>query len=270
MTTKTAVILARGLGTRMRADHGLLLPPEQKAAADAGAKAMMPFGKPFLDYALSHLADAGIGHVILVIGPEHESTEHYFRTTRARRRIQIEFAIQPSPLGTADAVRTAKPHIRDETFLVMNGDNLYPINTLRQIAALQRRGLAAFTANALIDKAGLTPERILKFALLDITPTFDLAEIYEKPASDHPIAKRTERYVSMNLWSFTPSIFTACDLIEPSSRGEWELQDAVRVDMRNSGYPYRCIRSEEPVFDLSSQTDIAHVANHLATLRPSP
>jgi len=58
-TIEKAVILARGLGTRMRkADSAARLDPTQAAAADTGIKAMIPVGRPFLDYVLSALADA--------------------------------------------------------------------------------------------------------------------------------------------------------------------------------------------------------------------
>ena len=54
-----AVILARGLGTRMRRqEEGVELSAEQQAAANSGQKAMIRFGRPFLDYVLADLAEA--------------------------------------------------------------------------------------------------------------------------------------------------------------------------------------------------------------------
>jgi glucose-1-phosphate thymidylyltransferase len=56
---KKAAVLARGLGTRMRqADSAARLDAEQEAIAQTGLKAMIPIGRPFLDYVLSGLADA--------------------------------------------------------------------------------------------------------------------------------------------------------------------------------------------------------------------
>ncbi|MDO8666338.1 MAG: hypothetical protein Q7J79_06970, partial [Gemmatimonadales bacterium] len=69
-----AVILARGLGTSMRrADPAATLDQEQRSAADAGMKGMIRIGRPFLDYLLSALANAGIRDVCLVVGPEHDA-----------------------------------------------------------------------------------------------------------------------------------------------------------------------------------------------------
>lgn len=58
---RKAVILARGLGKRMRApDPSVPLTPEQDASAASGTKAMIDFAsRPFLDYVLSGLVDAG-------------------------------------------------------------------------------------------------------------------------------------------------------------------------------------------------------------------
>jgi len=67
-TTK-AVILARGLGTRMRREDARIgLSESQASAADSGLKGMIPIARPFLDYVISALADAGITDVCLISG----------------------------------------------------------------------------------------------------------------------------------------------------------------------------------------------------------
>lgn len=74
-----AVLLARGLGKRMRlADPSARLANEQVAAADAGMKAMISVGRPFLDFVLSALADAGIRKACIVVGPEHTGIREYY------------------------------------------------------------------------------------------------------------------------------------------------------------------------------------------------
>ena len=286
MSTTQAVILARGLGTRMRrelVDNATeerpsaatpeATPPalvaQQAAAAANGAKGMMPFARPFLDYSLSVLADAGIREAVLVVGPEHDEMRSYFQRTAARRRVALRFAVQEEPRGTADALAAAASAVDDAAFLVLNSDNLYPLAAVQALAALGSSGLVAFEARALAS-GGIEPERVFKFALLDISPKEQLRTIVEKPAPDHPLAMRQEHWVSMNLWSFTPRIFNACTRIAPSSRGELELQDAVTFAMQEFGEPFHIIRSHEPVLDLSSRADIAVVGAHLATLHPQP
>ena len=64
----------------------------QRAAADAGVKGMIPIDRPFLEYAISALADAGITDVCLVIGPEHESVRNHFEHGVTTTRVRVHFA----------------------------------------------------------------------------------------------------------------------------------------------------------------------------------
>src|ERR1051325_368514 len=122
-----AVILARGLGTRMRRDDAISpLAKDQASAADAGVKAMIPFGRPFLDYVLSGLADAGYRQICLVIGPEHDAIRDYY-FDQALSRIKLTYAIQHEARGTADAVLAAETFAAGREFVVMNSDNYYPV-----------------------------------------------------------------------------------------------------------------------------------------------
>jgi glucose-1-phosphate thymidylyltransferase len=64
----------------------------------------------------------------------------------------------------------------------------------------------------------------------------------------------------MNLWSFTPTIFDACARVQPSARGELELQDAVRIARDELGEVFTVLASHEGVLDLSSRSDVPLVA----------
>ncbi len=121
-----AVILARGLGSRMRkAADDVTLSAEQAQAADSGVKAMISVGRPFLDHVISALADAGFTDVCLVIGPEHDMIRDYYDTL-PRTRVTIAYAVQVEPLGTANAVLAAEDFAGDDRVLVINSDNYYP------------------------------------------------------------------------------------------------------------------------------------------------
>ena len=167
MLTRQAVILARGLGSRMRTNAGNESNPgeqglaaAQRIAAAQGAKGMMPFARPFLDYSLSTLADAGIREAVLVIGPEHQQIRDYFAATAAGRRVAIRFAVQEHPRGTADALVAAAGAVGAGSFLVLNSDNLYPVQAISHLVALGGNGLVAFEADALVANGGLEAERV--------------------------------------------------------------------------------------------------------------
>ena len=105
-----AVIMARGLGTRMRQqDPDAWLNPQQAEVAATGIKALIPIERPFLDYVLSALADAGYRRICLVVGPEHQELRRYYGEMLRYQRLELGFAIQVKPLGTADAVAAAEP-----------------------------------------------------------------------------------------------------------------------------------------------------------------
>ena len=272
--TTQAVVLARGLGTRMRreaAGAGAALSDDQRRAAERGAKGMMPLGaRPFLDYVLSALADAGIRDVTLVVAPEHESIREHFERTHVPARVRVRYAVQAEPRGTADAVLSVRGVVNDAPFLVLNSDNYYPSAAYAALISLGGSGLVAFEAETLVREGGLEPERVLKYALLDVDDEGFLRAVREKPSADDPLAQRQERWVSMNLWSFTPVIFQACARVRPSARGELEIQDAVTIAMHDFGERFGVVRMRAGVLDMSSRADIAFVASQLEGIEPRP
>ena len=266
-----AVIMARGLGTRMRSRDGSApLERGQSEVADAGVKAMIPIGRPFLDYVLSALADAGYRRACLVIGPEHGLIREYYGTESPPRRIAVEFAIQEKPLGTADAVLAAEGFAGGDLFLLLNSDNYYPVETLAAMGRLDRSGIALFEREALVASGNIPEERVLKFAVAKAGPDGLLERIIEKPSADAVRELGLPVYVSMNCWVFSPAIFEACRRIAPSARGELELTDAVQYAMNTLGEPIRALTFRGSVLDLSSRADIAPVAERLKTIQPNP
>ena len=267
-TTK-AVILARGLGTRMRtAAAQVNLTSEQTVAADAGVKGMIPIGRPFLDYVISALADAGITDVCLVIGPEHHRIREYYGGEIPLTRVRVHFAVQEKPLGTADAVRAAEQFAADENVLVLNSDNYYPVHTLRALRELGAPGVAVFERNALVRLGNIDAERIAKFSVVRVDAAGTLTQIIEKPDADVIALLGAEVFVGMNSWSFSPAIYQACRSLAPSVRGELELQDAVQFARDNLGVRFRVLPFHDGVLDLSSRGDIASVAERLRDVEP--
>jgi dTDP-glucose pyrophosphorylase len=261
-----AVILARGLGKRMRqVDEHASLDAEQAAVADQGIKAMIPIGRPFLDYVLSALADADCRDVCLVIGPEHSAVREYYEQPGFLTRVRVSFAIQERPIGTANAVLAAEVFAGDDRFLVMNSDNYYPVAAYAALRDLGEPGLVAFGRDALLADERIAPERIMKFALLDVDADGYLRRIVEKPTEEAARAMGAA-LVSMNLWCFDAGIFDPCRTVAPSSRGELELPVAVQHAIDSYGRRFRAVPMQAPVLDLSSRADIAGVADALASI----
>ena len=242
----------------------------QAAVADAGLKAMMPVGRPLIDYILSALADAGVTDACLVIGPEHAAVRGYFAGTLPPRRVRVRFAVQEQPRGTADAVRAAESTVMSDRFLVINGDNYYPADVLARLAAMGEPSVAAFARTALVADGLLPAERMARFALLEVGGDGYLRRIVEKPDAGTLDQLGPDAPVSMNCWLFDRRIFEACRVVEPSARGELELPLAVQRAVDEGVMRIRAVPVAAPVLDLSAREDVGAVAARLRDVTPDP
>lgn len=259
-----AVILARGLGKRMRQDDASAnIDASQAAAADSGLKAMVPVGRPFLDYVLSALADAGFTRACLVIGPEHEMVRDHYARQQRPSRLEVTFATQLKPLGTANAVLAAEEFAGDDQFLVINSDNYYPSDVLEAMQRLGQPGTVLFEAASLVSRSNIPDDRIHAFASCVVNANGFLADIIEKPAVEKFDAAKL---VSMNCWRFSSEIFSACRDVPLSPRGEYELPLAVKIAIQR-GAKLKVSISHSGILDLSRRADIAAVAERLKNVQ---
>ncbi|MEE3233420.1 MAG: sugar phosphate nucleotidyltransferase [Candidatus Latescibacterota bacterium] len=259
-----AVILARGLGTRMRAtNEGAELDKDQAAVAKTGVKALMPIGRPFLDYLLGALAGAGYRKICLVIGPEHEMLRRYCDNELNCDRINIEWTIQEKPLGTANAVVAAEAFADGDDFIVVNSDNYYPIIALEGLRSMNGPGVAAYSRESMIEHGNIETDRLLKFAVVEADIQGMLNRIIEKPTEQQLNQLTGELGVGMNSWRFDSKIFEACRSIPLSARGEFELPDAVQFAMEQMGISFNMRVYNEAVLDLSHKGDVESVKKRL-------
>lgn len=262
-----AVILARGLGTRMRkADaHAAQLDSDQSRAADVGMKGMIPIGRPFLEYVLSSLGDAGFAKVCLVIGPEHDAVVRHFTIDSPPSRISIEFAIQEKPLGTADAVLAAESFTSGDCFVVLNSDNYYPAEALSRLRNAPAPAIAGFARSALEADGAVDKEKIPRFGALTIDEDGYLVRIVPK-AGETVGESGEEIYASMNCWLFDNRIFDACRRVSMSPRNELELPRAVQLGIDEMGMKFKVIRLSMSVLDMSTRADIYRVQQRLQSV----
>ena len=267
-TMDKLVILARGLGTRMRrSDSASKVDSRQAAMADAGIKALINIGRPFLDYVLSAAADAGYRRACLVVGPEQEPIRRYYGEEVALERLTIEFACQPEPKGTANAVAAVEAFAAGDPFAVINSDNYYPVEALRSLTEQPGCAVALFERDAMLAGSNVPADRIKGFAVAKIDGQGHLEHILEKPDDATLAAMPKPLWLSMNCWRFGPSIFEACRAIKPSPRGEYEIPDAVQYAMTTLGEIFYATTIRAPVLDMTSRSDIASVAALLADVK---
>jgi len=262
---RKAVVLAAGEGSRMRTPQAdVALTPEQEEAASRGWKALMPInGRPFLDYILSALADAGFDRVCIVMGPDHEQLRARYRDAPPER-LTLSFQTQPQSLGTADALLQTESFAGGEEFLLVHADNYYLPRTLQITHRLKGPGLVGFRRDRLLKGGNITPERIANCALLEVDAEAYLTAIHEKPGGEVLQGLPDPVWLSMSCWRFGPGIFDACRQVALSERGEYEVPDAVTIAMRDFGERFRMLACEDTVLDLSSRRNVPEVEQLLS------
>lgn len=115
-TAQQAVILAGGLGTRLRS----AVADVPKVMADVG-------GRPFLEYIIDQLRHAGVDDAVVCVGYRAEAIERHFGDG-ARWGIRLAYSVESQPLGTGGALRLARPMLSGDRWLVMNGDSFFDIS----------------------------------------------------------------------------------------------------------------------------------------------
>jgi len=111
----TAVILAGGLGTRLRS----VVPDRPKVLANI-------LDRPFLTFLLDQLVSANIRNVVLCTG--YMSDDVYEEMGNAYKSLTLTYSKENYPVGTGGALRLALPHLNSDPVLIMNGDSFVNID----------------------------------------------------------------------------------------------------------------------------------------------
>ena len=120
MQVSEAIILAGGLGTRLRSVVSEL------------PKCMAPVnGKPFLAYVIEHLHTQGVEKFILSVGYKHEAIVDFVNAQYPI--LNTQYSIETEPLGTGGAIKLSCELAASENIIVANGDTLYKV-TLEELA----------------------------------------------------------------------------------------------------------------------------------------
>jgi glucose-1-phosphate thymidylyltransferase len=203
-----AVVLAAGEGTRLRP----LTEDKPKGMVEVD-------GKPILTHCLEQLSDLGADELVVVVGYIQEKIiEHYGDEFEG---IPITYAHQREQKGLAHALLTVEDHIKDD-FMLMLGDNVFDAN-LEDVVRRQQedRADAAF----LVEEVPY--EEASRYGVCDTNKYGEIFSVVEKP-EDPP-----SNLVMTGFYTFSPAIFPACHLVQPSNRREYEISEAVDLLIRS-------------------------------------
>mgnify|MGYP006275749137 CR=1 FL=1 len=197
-----AVVLAAGEGTRLRP----LTEDKPKGMVEVNEK-------PILTHAFEQLADLGADELVVVVGYLKEKIIEYYGDEF--EGIPITYAHQREQNGLAHALLTVEEHI-DDDFMLMLGDNIFQAN-LEDVVRRQRedRADAAF----LVEEVPW--EEADRYGVCKTNKYGEVTDVVEKP-EDPP-----SNLVMTGFYTFSPAIFHAAHLVQPSNRGEYEISEAI-------------------------------------------
>ena len=212
------VVIAAGEGTRLRP----LTEDKPKGMVEVA-------GKPILTHCFDQLVDLGAETLLTVVGYKKEQIIEYYGDEFAG--VPITYTHQREPLGIAHALLTAEEHI-DDDFMLMLGDNIFRANLDDVISRQEEdRADAAF----LVEE--VPHDEADRYGVCDTNKYGEIVEVIEKP-DDPPT-----NLVMTGFYTFTPAIFHACHLVQPSDRDEYELSDAIDL-LIQSGRTIDAIRMD--------------------------